>query len=222
MRSANRRTTGDAESLASGVMMIPIPRRGVFRRADGVDEARAVAGIDDVRITAKPDQLLMPLPEGASYLGFIFARARATAATWSARCAPRTRGSRSPSTRRSRCSRAADALQSLPWLMPAVPRRRRRPPRNKSGRTVFCVKFQKELPGLDAPPWPGELGQRIFDSVSVEAWKLWEERMKMILNEYRLMPWQKEAQDLVAKHMEDFFFGEGAALPPGYVPQQAK
>ena len=42
--------------------------------------------------------------------------------------------------------------------------------------------------------------------------------MKMILNEYRLMPWQKEAQDLVAKHMEDFFFGEGAALPPGYVP----
>ena len=46
--------------------------------------------------------------------------------------------------------------------------------------------------------------------------------MKMILNEYRLMPWQKEAQQLVAKHMEDFFFGEGAALPPGYVPPQGK
>ncbi len=59
----------------------------------------------------------------------------------------------------------------------------------------MCVKFQKELPGLDAPPWPGELGQRIYDNVSVDAWKLWEERMKMILNEYRLMPWQKEAQD---------------------------
>ena len=43
---------------------------------------------------------------------------------------------------------------------------------------------------------------------------MWEERMKMILNEYRLMPWQKEAQELVTKHMEDFFFGEGAALPP--------
>lgn len=93
---------------------------------------------------------------------------------------------------------------------------------NTSGRKVHCVKFQKELPGLDKAPWPGELGQRIFDNVSVDAWKLWEERMKMILNEYRLMPWQKEAQDLVAKHMEDFFFGEGAALPPGYVPQQAK
>ncbi len=86
----------------------------------------------------------------------------------------------------------------------------------------MCVKFQKELPGLDAPPWPGELGQRIYDNVSEDAWKLWEERMKMILNEYRLMPWQKEAQDLVAKHMEDFFFGEGAALPPGYVPQQTE
>ena len=96
------------------------------------------------------------------------------------------------------------------------------PSTNKSGRKVMCAKFQKELPGLDSPPWPGELGQRIYDNVSKDAWKLWEERMKMILNEYRLMPWQKEAQDLVAKHMEDFFFGEGAALPPGYVPQQGK
>ena len=93
---------------------------------------------------------------------------------------------------------------------------------NVSGRTVTCVKFGKEMPGLDAPPWPGELGQRVFENVSVEAWKLWEDRQKMILNEYRLMPWQKEAQDLIAKHMEDFFFGAGAALPPGYVPQQTK
>ncbi len=93
---------------------------------------------------------------------------------------------------------------------------------NASGRTVRCVKFQKDLPGLDAAPWPGPLGQRVFESVSVQAWKLWEERQKMILNEYRLMPWQKEAQDIIATQMEDFFFGQGAALPPGYVPQQAK
>ncbi|CAN5697364.1 oxidative damage protection protein [soil metagenome] len=93
---------------------------------------------------------------------------------------------------------------------------------NVSGRTVFCQKFQKELPGFDVPPWPGELGERIFANISVEAWRLWEERMKMILNEYRLMPWQKEAQVLVTKHMEEFFFGEDAALPPGYVPEQAK
>ena len=89
-------------------------------------------------------------------------------------------------------------------------------------RIVNCKKLQRELPGLDAAPWPGELGQRVYDNISAEAWKLWEERMKMILNEYRLMPWQKEAQQLVAKHMEEFFFGEGAALPPGYVPPQAK
>jgi hypothetical protein len=62
------------EDRASGVMMIPIPRRGVFRHADGMEEARGVAGIDDISITAKADQRLVPLPEGASYLGFIFAR----------------------------------------------------------------------------------------------------------------------------------------------------
>jgi len=93
---------------------------------------------------------------------------------------------------------------------------------NTSGRMVKCVKYQKDLPGLDQPPWPGELGQRVFENVSAQAWKLWEDRQKMILNEYRLMPWQKEAQELIARQMEDFFFGQGAALPPGYVPQQTK
>jgi hypothetical protein len=62
------------EDAASGVMMIPIPRRGVFRGVDGVEAARGVPHIADVQITAKPDQRLLPLPEGASYLGFIFAR----------------------------------------------------------------------------------------------------------------------------------------------------
>jgi Fe-S cluster biosynthesis and repair protein YggX len=87
-------------------------------------------------------------------------------------------------------------------------------------RMVFCVKLKQDLPGLDAPPWPGPLGQRIYEQVSREAWEMWEERMKMILNEYRLLPFQKEAQELVARHMEEFFFGADAALPPGYVPQQ--
>ena len=96
------------------------------------------------------------------------------------------------------------------------------PVTNKSGRKVFCVKFQKELPGLDAPPWPGEIGQRVYEHISGQAWKLLEDRQKMILNEYRLMPWQKEGQELIRKHMEDFFFGEGSALPPDYVPQQTK
>ena len=92
------------------------------------------------------------------------------------------------------------------------------PSTNKSGRKVMCSKFQKELPGLDSPPWPGELGQRIYENVSKDAWKLWEERMKMILNEYRLLPFQKAAQDLIAKQMEEFFFGGDAAPPPGFVP----
>ena len=93
---------------------------------------------------------------------------------------------------------------------------------NKTGRKVFCVKFQKELPGLDTVPWSGEVGQRIFEKVSAQAWTLWEERQKMILNEYRLMPWQKEGQEMILKYMEDFFVGEGSALPPDFVPQQSK
>jgi hypothetical protein len=63
------------EAAASGVMMIPIPHRGIYRSVAGVDEAGAVPGVDDVQITAKTDQVLVPLPEGASYLGFIFAHA---------------------------------------------------------------------------------------------------------------------------------------------------
>jgi formate-dependent phosphoribosylglycinamide formyltransferase (GAR transformylase) len=65
------------EPEAAGVMMIPIPRWGIYRGVDGLERARAVAGIDDIQITAKPDSTIVPLPEGRSYLGFIFAHARA-------------------------------------------------------------------------------------------------------------------------------------------------
>src|SRR5262245_29231408 len=68
-------TPWQREGCAAGVMMIPIPRRGVLRGVDCVEDSRAVPHVDDVRITAKPDQVLLPLPEGGSYLGFIFARA---------------------------------------------------------------------------------------------------------------------------------------------------
>ena len=94
------------------------------------------------------------------------------------------------------------------------------PAESAGPRRVFCVKLQRQLPGLDAPPWPGPLGRRIYEQVSEEAWGMWEERMKMILNEYRLLPFQKEAQELIAKQMEDFFFGKDAALPPGYTPEK--
>ncbi len=84
------------------------------------------------------------------------------------------------------------------------------------------MKFGRSFPASTRRHGPVSWAQRVFENVSAQAWKLWEERQKMILNEYRLMPWQKEAQELIAKQMEDFFFGEGAALPPGYVPQQTK
>ena len=85
-------------------------------------------------------------------------------------------------------------------------------------RMVKCVKFDRELPGLDETPFEGELAQRIYDNVSKDAWALWAEHLKMIINEYRLNPATLEAQELIMKQMEEFFFGEGSQLPPGYVP----
>jgi Fe-S cluster biosynthesis and repair protein YggX len=93
----------------------------------------------------------------------------------------------------------------------------------KGKRTVFCVKFQRDMPGLDEAPFDSHpLGQRIYENVSKEAWKMWLEQMKMIMNEYRLNLGTQEAQEFLLKQMEDYFFGAGAALPPGYVPPQAK
>jgi Fe-S cluster biosynthesis and repair protein YggX len=84
---------------------------------------------------------------------------------------------------------------------------------------VKCVKLGRELPGLDEPPFDTELGQRVYENVSQEAWHMWTEHLKMIINEYRLNPAQKEAQALIVQQLEQYFFGEGAAAPPpDYVP----
>ncbi len=88
--------------------------------------------------------------------------------------------------------------------------------------TVMCVKFGKEMEGLDRAPWKGEIGQRVYENVSKEAWKLWIEHSKMVMNEYRLNPLDPQSQKIMEEQMEQFFFGEGAKLPEGYVPQQAK
>ncbi len=87
---------------------------------------------------------------------------------------------------------------------------------------VKCVKFGKEMPGLDEPPFDTELGQKIYENVSQEAWRMWMEYAKMIINEYRLNPATKEAQEVLVKQMDQFFFGEGAQLPPDYVPPQTR
>ena len=87
---------------------------------------------------------------------------------------------------------------------------------------VMCVKFGKELPGLDRIPWKGDIGKRVYDSVSKDAWKLWIEHSKMLMNEYRLNPLDANSQKIMEEQMEQFFFGEGAKLPDGFVPQKAK
>lgn len=87
-------------------------------------------------------------------------------------------------------------------------------------RMVHCVKLGKELEGLTETPFDNHpLGQRIYDNVSKQAWGMWVEHMKMIMNEYRLNLGTREAQEFLLKQMEQYFFGEGLNVPPGYVPE---
>ncbi|HEU5334697.1 MAG TPA: oxidative damage protection protein [Terriglobales bacterium] len=95
-------------------------------------------------------------------------------------------------------------------------------PEGPVNRKVFCVKFQRELPGLDEPPFDNELGQRIYEHVSRDAWAMWMEHCKILLNEYRLNPANPQDQEFLVKQLEQFFFGEGAALPAEYVPPKKK
>ena len=83
---------------------------------------------------------------------------------------------------------------------------------------VFCVKFKREMPGLDEPPFDTALGQKIYENISAEAWRMWAEHSKMLLNEYRLQPWKPEAQQFLVEQMEQYLFGSGAELPKEYVP----
>lgn len=108
--------------------------------------------------------------------------------------------------------KCSDAAPAAPAPQPATP----------GGRVVKCVKFGKEMPGLDRIPWKGEIGKRIFENVSKDAWKLWIEHSKMIMNEYRLNPLDPNSQHIIEEQMEQFFFGEGAKLPEGYVPPKSK
>jgi len=85
-------------------------------------------------------------------------------------------------------------------------------------RTVNCVILGKEAEGLDWAPYPGELGQRIYDNASKEAWQRWLAHQTMLINEYRLTPIEPEARSFLEKEMEKFFFGDGSAAPKEYVP----
>jgi Fe-S cluster biosynthesis and repair protein YggX len=88
-------------------------------------------------------------------------------------------------------------------------------------RQVTCVKLKREAEGLDYPTYPGELGRRIFENVSKEAWKNWLEQQKMLVNENRLNLADKKARDYLAQQMERHFFGDGADNAAGYVPPKS-
>lgn len=88
-------------------------------------------------------------------------------------------------------------------------------------RTVFCVKLQRGAEGLDFAPYPGELGKRIFSSVSKEAWTQWLAHQTMLINENRLSPLDPKTRKFIEGEMEKFFFGAGSAAPAGYVPPES-
>ena len=85
-------------------------------------------------------------------------------------------------------------------------------------RMVNCVKLGSEAEGLDAPPFPGEQGQRIYQYISKQAWQEWLKLQTMLINENRLTPFEPQAKQLLATEREKFLFGSGAAVPEGYVP----
>ena len=88
-------------------------------------------------------------------------------------------------------------------------------------RIVHCVKLAREAEGLDRQPYPGELGKRIYERVSKQAWADWLRHQTMLINENRLSPMDPKARKLLEEQMERYFFGEGAEMPEGYVPPKS-
>ena len=84
-------------------------------------------------------------------------------------------------------------------------------------RTVECVLLKRQAPGLDRLPYPGPLGQRIFDNVSKEGWEKWRSHQIMLINEYRLTPIEPKARKFLEGEMEKFFFGTGSSKPGEFV-----
>lgn len=88
-------------------------------------------------------------------------------------------------------------------------------------RMVHCVKLNKEAEGLGYVVYPGELGKRIYNNVSKEAWQMWLKHQTILINENRLSPIEPRARQFLEKEMEKFFFGEGSELPAEFVaPEQ--
>jgi len=86
-------------------------------------------------------------------------------------------------------------------------------------RMVFCQRLKIEAEGLDFPPYPGELGEKIFTSISKEAWRQWLNRQTMFINEYRLSLLDPKAKEFLQQEMVKFLFEEEDVKPAGYVPE---
>ncbi|MCW8901796.1 MAG: oxidative damage protection protein [Gammaproteobacteria bacterium] len=87
------------------------------------------------------------------------------------------------------------------------------------GKMVNCVVLKKEAEGLDKAPYPGEIGQRILENASKEAWQMWMKQQTMLMNENKLSPIDPKHRQFLLDEMEKFFFGEGSAAVDGYTPE---
>jgi Fe-S cluster biosynthesis and repair protein YggX len=85
---------------------------------------------------------------------------------------------------------------------------------------VFCAKLQRELPGLERPPFPGELGKRIYDNISATAWDMWERQSVLLINHYGLVLADPEARQFMREQMEAFLFSEEGRMPEGWTPEE--
>lgn len=89
-------------------------------------------------------------------------------------------------------------------------------------RTVFCCKLKQEAPGLLKQPFPGPLGEQIFNQVSAQAWSMWLSHQTMLINEYRLNLMETKARDFIKEEMKKYFFGAGSDKPVGFVSTDEK
>ena len=85
-------------------------------------------------------------------------------------------------------------------------------------RQIFCAKLNQEAGGMNTPPFPGPLGERIFNHISKEAWKMWLSHQTMLINEYRLSLIDPKSREFLREEMQKYFFGEGSEKPAGFTP----
>ena len=86
-------------------------------------------------------------------------------------------------------------------------------------RLIECAKLKKEAEGLDHPPYPGDLGRKIYEQISKEAWQLWLSHQTMLINEYRLSLIDPKAREFLVQEMQKFLFESGSEKPPGFVEE---